>query len=107
MVLWVLIVTPLTYRLNAAQLAPATQYAAALERVDALGWNETTAGARTALTPDAYLLARAGERERYNVLHVWRLRMAAGALAMIAGGTLPFLFFVFLRRAQIGTVRSR
>lgn len=103
---WVAVTTPLAYRLSADELHPVVQYDAARERIASLRWNEGPPVAGHALAPDAYLLAYASERERYDERHALQLGWTAAAVAAITGGSLPFLLLVFLYRRQTGPVLS-
>lgn len=97
---WVAVTTPLAYRMSVGELRPAAQYAAAQQRIASLHWDEGMPAVRGALSPDAYLLAYASERERYNDRHLLQLRFSAATAAAIAGGSLPFLLLVFFYRRR-------
>lgn len=95
---WVAIATPLAYHLSFGELRPAAQYETARERIESLHWNDRAFVPGRALAPEAYLLAYASERERYNDQHVLRLWLPAVFVAAVTGGSLPFLLWVFRYR---------
>lgn len=103
---WLVITTPLAYRLSAEELLPAAQYAAAHERIESLHWNARAPVTGHALAPETYLLAHAAERERHNDQRVLQLQFSAALMAAMTGGSLPFLLLVFRYRKRTGPTAS-